>query len=81
MDISNPRTGDLDTDYWKHNRLKKWSDKCRIFHQRNTWYFSFMGRPEIMTSFNREQQERKKARQPQVQVDFDSDSDSDFDSD
>jgi hypothetical protein len=61
MDISAPKTGDLNTDYWLHNKLEDWDRNCRISHTRNTWYFSFMGRSEIMSSFNREQQQRKKA--------------------
>jgi hypothetical protein len=84
MDISAPKTGDLDGDYCKcskrdtflflailapansllglHNSIKRWDKDCRISHQRNTWYFSFMGRQEIMTSFQKAQQERKRER-------------------
>jgi hypothetical protein len=61
MDISAPKTGDLDSDYWRHNKLEDWDRNYRISHEHNTWYFSFMGRSEIMSSFNREQQQRKKA--------------------
>ncbi|TVY29433.1 hypothetical protein LHYA1_G001871 [Lachnellula hyalina] len=61
MDISQPKTGDSDTDYWLHNRLRIWGSRCRLSHTRNTWYFSFMGRPEVMTKFQQEQQARKKA--------------------
>jgi len=61
MDISKTQTGDFDGDYWMYNDLEKWSKNCRIKHLRNTWYFSFMGRQEIMNSFQREEQERKKA--------------------
>jgi hypothetical protein len=75
MDISNPKTGDLDSDYWEHNKLKGWSKNCRIPHGRNTWYFSFIGRAELMTSFKREQQERKRARQRREQGDEDEDED------
>ncbi|KAE9370432.1 hypothetical protein N431DRAFT_442268 [Stipitochalara longipes BDJ] len=62
-DDSAPKTGDLDADYWMHNKLKRWDRGCRIKHERNTWYFSFMGRPEIMNSFKKEQQERKRKRE------------------
>jgi hypothetical protein len=75
MDISNPRTGDLDSDCWEHNERKKWSKNCRICRQRNTWYFSFMGRAELITSFAREEQNRKKARQRREREGSDSDSD------
>ncbi|TVY51785.1 hypothetical protein LCER1_G006409 [Lachnellula cervina] len=60
MDISQPKTGDSDTDYWLHNGLKEWSKGCNLSHGRNTWYFSFMGRPEIMTKFQEEQLARRK---------------------
>jgi len=60
MDISNPKTGDIDKDYWDHNDEKRWDMDCRIEHERNTWYFSYMGRPEIMSTFMRDQQDRKK---------------------
>lgn len=63
MDISKPKTGDLNKDYWLHNELKDWGRNCRLSnHGRNTWYFSFMGRPEIMSSLNRDQKDRKLRR-------------------
>jgi hypothetical protein len=84
MDISAPKTGDLDGDYCKcsrrypfllhtilaatdsllglHNSIQRWDKNCRISHARNTWYFSFMGRQEIMTSFQKAQKERKQER-------------------
>ncbi|RDW88201.1 hypothetical protein BP6252_00233 [Coleophoma cylindrospora] len=55
MNITRPKTGNIHTDYWQHNALEDWDSKCRITHGRNTWYFSFMGRPEIMSSYLREQ--------------------------
>jgi hypothetical protein len=60
MNISTPKTGDIDKDYWMHNLNEDWGKGCGIQHTRNTWYFSFMGRPSIMSSFMREQQEREK---------------------
>ncbi|KAH8790311.1 hypothetical protein BGZ57DRAFT_949622 [Hyaloscypha finlandica] len=60
MSISTPKTGDIDKDYWMHNMNEEWGRGCRIQHKRNTWYFSFMGRPSIMSSFMWEQQQRKK---------------------
>jgi hypothetical protein len=63
MDITSPKTGDLHTDYWIHGKEEQdYSENCRISHSRNTWYFSFMGRPEIMSSFLREQKERIKEK-------------------
>ncbi|TVY83648.1 hypothetical protein LSUE1_G002598 [Lachnellula suecica] len=62
MDVSNPKTGDSDDDYWVHNDLKEWDSDCLLPHSRNTWYFSFMGRPESMNSFRDEQQSRKRGR-------------------
>jgi hypothetical protein len=61
MNVSKPKTGDIDIDYWLHNSREEWSRGCRLKHSRNTWYFSFMGRPSIMSSFLREEQDRKKA--------------------
>ncbi|KAL2075340.1 hypothetical protein VTL71DRAFT_283 [Oculimacula yallundae] len=62
MDISKPRTGSIDNDYWTHNDTRNYDRGCRIRHKRNTWYFSFMGRAEIMDAFKHEQQARKKAK-------------------
>lgn len=62
MDSSNPRTGTLATDYWLHNYERKWVANCRIKHDRNTWYFSYMGRPEQMEAHQREMQDRKNQR-------------------
>jgi hypothetical protein len=100
MNISAPKTGDLDDDYCKysrrnpllflttlllyssnspgtslssktanaflglHNSIQGWDNNCRISHGRNTWYFSFMGRQEIMNSFQKAQQERNRAARP-----------------
>ena len=62
MSTTMPKTGDIDEDYWIHNgEDEDWSRHCRLKHARNTWYFSFMGRPSIMSSFMREEQDRKKA--------------------
>lgn len=60
MDIS---SRDLDTEYWNHNEPGEWDKGCTLYHQRNTWYFSFMGRPSIMETHQREQRERKRARE------------------
>ncbi|PMD22011.1 hypothetical protein NA56DRAFT_748364 [Hyaloscypha hepaticicola] len=51
-------------NYWDgvHNSIQRWDKNCRISHARNTWYFSFMGRQEIMNSFQKAQQERKQER-------------------
>jgi hypothetical protein len=63
MDVSRPKTGDRDKDYWLHNNMEEWDTGCRLDHDRNTWYFSFMGRPELIDKFKQEQQARKRARQ------------------
>ncbi|RDW95219.1 hypothetical protein BP5796_00982 [Coleophoma crateriformis] len=55
MNITRPKTGNIHSDYWLHNELRKWDSKCRITHGRNTWYLSFMGRAETMSSYLHEQ--------------------------
>lgn len=62
MDSSRPRTGAIATDYWLHNDEREWDAGCRIKHGRNTWYFSYMGRPEQMEAHQREMQDRKNKR-------------------
>ena len=62
LDCMNITRRDVDKDYWKHTyKSNDWSRKCRKFHGRNTWYFSFMGRPEIMKKYQLEKANRKKA--------------------
>jgi hypothetical protein len=63
MDSSKPRTGDRATDYWLHNVDREWDADCRMSHKRNTWYHSYMGRPEEMQVFKREMQDRKKTKE------------------
>lgn len=60
MDLSQPKTTSLHDDYWSHNLFKEWSRGCRLKHTRNTWYHSFMGRPEIMDQYQKDQDERNK---------------------
>lgn len=64
MSGSKTKMGTRDGDYWNHNNLaillETWDRNCGISHGRNTWYFSFMGRKEVMDFFQREQAARKK---------------------
>ena len=49
MNISKPKLGDADEDYWHHSDLGVgWDKGCRIRHGQPSWYFSFMGRKEKM---------------------------------
>lgn len=61
MDKTKPVTGDADKDYWQHDSLGE-SDfigGCRCGHHQPTWYFSFMGRQEVMHRFLREKRARE----------------------
>ncbi|KUJ21786.1 uncharacterized protein LY89DRAFT_637739 [Mollisia scopiformis] len=42
------KTGDIDSDYWDHDRMHEWDAGCRIQHSQPTWYFSYMGRKTDM---------------------------------
>lgn len=55
-------TGDPDADYWMHHQLRQWSSGCRVYHTQPSWYFSHMGRNEVMNEY----QETKKARKRSV---------------
>lgn len=44
MNISKPKTGDSDLDYWNHDRIRQFDKGCSFRHGQPTWYFSFMGR-------------------------------------
>lgn len=57
MDFS---IGDSDKDYWAHSSSDNWDRGCRLKHKRNTWYFSFMGRPEKMNVFAEKEAERRR---------------------
>ena len=46
MDKHKAKTGDEDTDYVLHNKLRHWDLGCRVRHGEPSWYFSFMGRKE-----------------------------------
>lgn len=48
MDRSKSKTGDEDSDYWRHHQLQEgeWDHGCRVRHGEPTWYFSFLGRNE-----------------------------------
>ncbi|KAL8691726.1 MAG: hypothetical protein Q9218_003119 [Villophora microphyllina] len=48
LDRSKPKTGDVDLDYWRHDKLEEheWVFGCRFKHKQPTWYFSFNGRKE-----------------------------------
>ena len=61
MDITKPVTKDADMDYWEHDALGE-SDlmgHCRVTHHQPTWYFSFMGRREVMDRFLRNKRARE----------------------
>ncbi|KAF8866841.1 hypothetical protein BDZ45DRAFT_734865 [Acephala macrosclerotiorum] len=60
MDLSQPKTASAHGDYFSHNILNEWSRGCRTRHHRNTWYHSFMGRPDIMDKYQKDQDERNK---------------------
>ncbi|KAI0013958.1 hypothetical protein F4779DRAFT_639098 [Xylariaceae sp. FL0662B] len=45
------KTGDEHSDYWEHGRLYEFDRGCRFKHGQPTWYFSYMGRREIMSKF------------------------------
>jgi hypothetical protein len=62
MDFSQSKTHDADIDYWSYDDFTKWSKGCRLKHERNTWYHSFMGRPEIMDNYQKGQEERNKQK-------------------
>lgn len=64
MDITKPVTGDADMDYWQHNTLRE-SDlmhHCRITRHQPTWYFSFMGRRDVMDRFLRNKRTKENTR-------------------
>lgn len=61
MDKTKPVTGDEDMDYWQHDRLGESDlmDHCRVKHHQPTWYFSFMGRRDVMDRFLRNKRSRE----------------------
>lgn len=61
MDITKPVLKDVDMDYWEHDSVEE-SDlmgHCRISHHQPTWYFSFMGRREVLDRFLRGKRAQK----------------------
>lgn len=62
MDSSKPKTGNTDTDYWRHNSVREgeWVRGCRFDHRQPTWYFSFMGRKEERDHFQQKKQAGKR---------------------
>ncbi|EOD52638.1 hypothetical protein UCRNP2_574 [Neofusicoccum parvum UCRNP2] len=49
MDMTNPKTTNVDEDYWRHNFIKDWDRKCRphgVSHGQPTWFYSYMGRKQ-----------------------------------
>ncbi|TVY32541.1 hypothetical protein LOCC1_G008768 [Lachnellula occidentalis] len=57
--INMTKTGDVDNDYWAHDRMKHWGKSCRINHGQPSWYFSFVGRK---TDMKNHQLKKKQAR-------------------
>ncbi|CAG8976100.1 hypothetical protein HYALB_00002379 [Hymenoscyphus albidus] len=45
------KTEDVDSDYWTHDEDRAWDEDCRISHKQPTWYWSFMGRKDIMEKY------------------------------
>ena len=62
MNKTNPKTGDVDSDYWRHNERRDWSADCRISHRQPTWYFSFMGRKADMKAHQLKLKQMRAAR-------------------
>ncbi|GME45801.1 hypothetical protein GTA08_BOTSDO04619 [Neofusicoccum parvum] len=49
MDMTNPKTTNVDEYYWWHNYIKDWDRKCRphgVSHGQPTWFYSYMGRKQ-----------------------------------
>ncbi|KAI1287747.1 hypothetical protein F5Y03DRAFT_380293 [Xylaria venustula] len=42
------KTGDDNCDYFAHDRPGHYDHNCRVRHKQPTWYFSYMGRKELM---------------------------------
>lgn len=61
IDTSPTKTGDLDSDYWEHDRLKLCDAGCKISHEQPTWYFSFMSRREETDTHKKAQRARRYA--------------------
>lgn len=62
MDRTKPVTGDHDMDYWEHDdlRVSDFSRECRTKHAEPTWYFSFMGRRDVLDRFVRNKRARER---------------------
>ncbi|TVY13000.1 hypothetical protein LARI1_G008885 [Lachnellula arida] len=61
--INMTKTGDVDNDYWAHDRMQQWDFNCRIDHGQPSWYFSFVGRKTDMKNHQlKKKLEYKKAR-------------------
>lgn len=61
MDKTKPVTKDVDMDYWEHDSLGEsdFMSHCRVNHHQPTWYFSFMGRREVLDRFLKEKRARE----------------------
>ena len=46
---SSSESGEVKEQYWAGDRLREWSDNCRMPHGQPTWFFSFLGLPDEMT--------------------------------
>lgn len=58
MNSSQSKTGDSDEDYWFHDQMKYWDNGCKFRHGQPTWYFSFMGRRDMMLKFQKDKRDR-----------------------
>ncbi|KAL8786098.1 MAG: hypothetical protein Q9213_002961 [Squamulea squamosa] len=61
LDISNPKTGSSDADYWNHTDLDEDAvyRNCRVVHGQPTWYYSFMGRRDVRDEFMTKRRKRR----------------------
>ncbi|KAI0477008.1 hypothetical protein F4859DRAFT_521578 [Xylaria cf. heliscus] len=56
------KTGDDDSDYFAHDKPGNHDRGCRVRHGQPTWYFSYMGRKELMLRHQDKQAEERKKR-------------------
>lgn len=48
-----------DDDYWKHCRNFVFDNGCTVRHGQPTWYFSYMGRPEVLQQWAKKKREER----------------------
>lgn len=57
------KLGDLDSDYWMHDKMLDWSRGCDFQHGQSTWYYSFMGRQADRAKYNEMRKKEKRENQ------------------